>query len=309
MRSGSAARAAGLLLAATALAFTTTRGLVAAGNLALQEGKAKEAVAAYQRALARAPGRPEILFDLGLAEAQAGDPAAARDHLQAALTAGGEPLRAAIAYNVGTTYLAEERWGEAVQAFEAALRADPTRQDAKANLELARQRLQEAQEKKEAQKKEEEGQKPPPQGEAGEKGEAGQPQAEPPPESPDGKGEEQAGKVQGETPPAPPAADPGAAASPPAGPAGAPPPPEPGGGESGAQGQPGGRDEPGPPGVAAPAPAAPRPDGGAGEPAGARTADSANQLLDDLQRQGGEVQRQVRARLVPVAPRRRAQDW
>jgi len=308
MSGGRGSRTAVALLAAAGLAFTTTRGLVADGSRALKEGNPKEAVAAYKQALGRAPGTPEILFDLGLAEAQAGDPAGGREHLQAALAAGGESLRPAVEYNVGNTYLAEKRWGEAAHAFEAALHADPTNRDAKANLELARRKLKEEQEKQkkeqEKQKKEkkrqqqdkqkkQDKQKEGKQGDQGKKGKQqpkerqhqgsqdkkGKEKPEERPKSDAGAkekeaqtGQDQGGKQQAERKPR-----------------------DQGGGEKG------GRPEP--------TPSGPQPHGGEGERAGAMDPAQAAQLLNDLQRQEGDVQRQVRARLVPVAPRQRAQDW
>jgi len=298
-----AARVAVALVAAATLCFTTTRGLVADGSRALKAGKAKEAVAAYKRALERSPGEPAILFDLGLAEAQAGDPAGGRDHLQAALTAGGESLRGAIDYNVGNTYLTEKQWSEAANAFEAALRADPANRDAKANLELARRKLKEAQEKKkkEQQKQKKKGDKKKgdqkKKGKQGDKGDKKKPEEGKKKEEKKEKGKDKPGeekKRQGDK-----------------GQKGAPEKKPPAGqqekkkqkGHPGKEGEKGGA--PKPPPAAQP----PQAQGGAGQKKGGMDPAQAAQLLKALQRQEGEIQRQVRARLVPVAPRQRAQDW
>jgi len=288
-----ATRAAVALVGAAALAFTTTRGLVADGTRALKGGKPKAAVEAYNKALERAPGTPEILFDLGLAEAQAGDPAGGRDHLQAALTAGGESLRGAVDYNVGNTYLTEKRWSEAAHAFEAALRDDPTSRDAKANLELARRKLKEEQEKekREQEKKEQEKKKKDDQGKKGKKGKEGdkkKPEAEKQKEEQKEKEKDQQGEAkkpgdQGKN---------GAKERQP------PPEQREGKRQQGQQGEQGASPK-----------ATPPPHGGTGEKKGGMDPAQAAQLLKALQRQEGEIQRQVRARLVPVAPRPRAQDW
>ncbi len=297
MSGGRAARAAVALVAAAALALTTTRGLVAEGNRALKAGKPDEAVKAYQRALERAPGRPEILFDLGVAEAQAGDPAGGRDHLHAALTAGGESLRGAVEYNVGNTYLTEQKWADAAGAFEAALRADPTNRDAKANLELARRKLKEEQEKQKEEERQKDQQGDQKKGEPGDEGEKGDKEPSEEQEkqgAQDDKGKKKPDEGQ--------ASDQGAKEK-------QPPPGQEegektqGGAQPEQAGAEGGAPEP------RPAPAAPQPDGGGGGEAGAMDPAQATQLLDDLQRRDGDVQRQVRARLVPVAPRQRAQDW
>ncbi len=305
-------RVAVVLVAAAALAFTTTRSLVAEGNRALEEGRAKAAVEAYQKALERAPGTPEILFDLGLAEARAGDPAAGRDHLQAALTTGGEPLRPAIEYNVGNTYLAQQRWAEAAHAFEAALRADPTNRDAKANLELARRKLKEEQEKKKKEQqakkkgdnKKDERQKKKKkdkqkkgedrQGEKGDKGEKKGPEAGQEKEGQNNREQEKREKKekgsQGKR-----ADKEGAKGGAPAGQKGE---------KEKREGRPGER-------RASPRRGEPStlPQGGGTAKKGGMDPAQAADLLKALQRQEGEVQRQVRARLVPVAPHRRAQDW
>ncbi len=292
MRGGRAGRAVVALVAAAALAFTTTRGLVAEGSRALKAGKAKEAVAAYKRALARSPGTPEILFDLGVAEAQGGDPAGGRDHLQAALTAGGESLRGAIDYNVGNTYLTEKRWSEAANAFEAALRADPTSRDAKANLELARRKLKEEQEKKKKKgdkKKDDQGKKGK-KGKEGDKGDKKKPEAGKQKEEQKEKGK---GKGKGK--------EDAKGKQPPAG-------QKQGKKKTDRQGQ----GKPGKKGTspkATPAAPPPPPHGGAGKEKGGMDPAQAAHLLKALQRQEGEIQRQVRARLVPVSPHPRAQDW
>jgi tetratricopeptide (TPR) repeat protein len=286
------------LLLPLVLAFTTTGGLVKEGNRALDEGDAKEAMEAYEKALQRAPGSPEILFDTGLARAAAGDPGGAREAFLAALAGGGEGLRGAIEYNVGNTYFAEADYGSAVKAYRAALVADPSDQDAKANLELTLRRIAEQQEQQQQQdQQQQEGQQgeQPPQPDQAQSDDqdqqqgdqdqgdsqqppvaenAGEPQPEQPPHANDqGENQEQARDRQ-------------------------------------RQDQTGGSEQQAEP---TPQRESPQDDtGGAGQEATAAAQmdpQQVGQLLDALQSQEEQLQQQVRARLVPVAPQQLEQDW
>jgi tetratricopeptide (TPR) repeat protein len=292
-------RGGSIVLATLLLAFTTTGGLVQEGNRALEKGDPEAALAAYAQALERAPGAPEILFDTGLAKAAAGDPAAAREAFLAALAGGGEGLRGAIEYNVGNTYFAEENYAEAAKAYRAALAADPGDPDAKANLELSLRRITEQKEKRQEQDQQPQGQqnqppqKPdqeeshhqdqPPQADQ-QQGDsqqpetdqgAGEPHPEPPPqttdqtEDPEQAHDQRPGKEHHDGDPQ--------------------------------------RDEP----SQASEPREAETAGGGQEVTAERQMDpqQVDQLLDALQSQEEQLQQQVRARLVPVAPRTLEQDW
>ena len=292
-------RGGSIVLATLLLAFTTTGGLVQEGNRALEKGDPEAALAAYAQALERAPGAPEILFDTGLAKAAAGDPAAAREAFLAALAGGGEGLRGAIEYNVGNTYFAEENYAEAAKAYRAALAADPGDPDTKANLELTLRRITEQKEKRQEQDQPPQGQqnqppqKPdqeeshhqdqPPQADQ-QQGDsqqpetdqgAGEPHPEPPPqttdqtEDPEQAHDQRPGKEHHDGDPQ--------------------------------------RDEP----SQAREPREAETGGGGQEVTAERQMDpqQVDQLLNALQSQEEQLQQQVRARLVPVAPRTLEQDW
>jgi len=274
------------VLAPLLLAFTTTGGLVREGNRALERGDAKAALEAYGHALERAPGSPEILFDTGLARAAAGDPGAAREAFLAALAGGGEGLRGAIEYNVGNTYFAEENYESAAKAYRAALAANPADQDAKANLELTLRRIAEQEKPQQDQSQQDQPPQDQPQGE-----DAEDPKPQPPqhdqPQANDQppQGDQSPGESQEPDRPQ----DQAQASS-----------------EPHARDQPGQQEDAEPPDQQhGEAPS------GEAQPAGAGQMDpqQVDQLLDALLSQEEALQQQVRARLVPVAPRQLEQDW
>jgi len=281
-----------LLAALLLLAFTTTGGLVKEGNRALEKGDPKAALDAYAQALERAPGSPEILFDTGLARAAGGDTGAAREAFLAALAGGGEGLRGPIEYNVGNTYFAEEDYASAAKAYRAALAANPADQDAKANLELTLRRIAEQEKQQQDQAQQDQPQQDQQQG-----GEDGEDQKPPPPQQDQSQADDQPSqedKSAGESrePDQPQDQDQA---------------------DSGSQAGDQANDQTSQQEQAQ----APADDqhqeaqGGAAQPAGAAQMDpqQVDQLLDALQSQEEALQQQVRARLVPVAPRQLEQDW
>lgn len=113
------------------------------GVALMRQGRLEEALAELDRALTLQPGHPEatrnaamVRQELGVRLARDGDMRAAADHLrEAARLAPDDPM---IRYNLGTTLLALGRRTEAAREFEAALRLNPSFQEARANLERAR---------------------------------------------------------------------------------------------------------------------------------------------------------------------------
>ena len=120
------------------------------GNKLLAEGKAKEAIAAYDRALALHPDDPAIHFDRGAALHAAGQfPEAQREFERAADGAGGDTgLRGDATYDLGNTLLAMGKPKEAIDAFKRVLALRPTDRQARWNLELALRKLKEEEQKK-----------------------------------------------------------------------------------------------------------------------------------------------------------------
>jgi tetratricopeptide (TPR) repeat protein len=107
------------------------------GNRALREGKAEEALQAYEDAKARLGDDPRLSFNRGLAQAAAGELEAALGELQGAAAASDDPsLRARAAYATGNFQRKLKKYKEAVQAYRQALLEDPTHTGARRNLEL-----------------------------------------------------------------------------------------------------------------------------------------------------------------------------
>jgi Ca-activated chloride channel family protein len=141
------------------------------GNALLGQGKAKEALEAYERAARTLPEAPGVHLNRGLAWLAAGDPVRAREALRTAANADEAPeLRAQAYYNLGLAFYAEgdalslegqhgqaqQRFREAADAFKGSLRLGPGSRDAGWNLELALRRIADEQEKIEQEKAEQE---------------------------------------------------------------------------------------------------------------------------------------------------------
>jgi len=123
LRAGAALlAAAGLLL--TGASFTAHRE-VAAGNQALQAGDPAGAASHYQAALADHPDDPAVRYDLGTARLAAGDLDRAVDDLGHAAAQAEGPLKAQADYNLGNALMARgEKQGPAGKAdLEGAVNA------------------------------------------------------------------------------------------------------------------------------------------------------------------------------------------
>ncbi len=142
------------------------------GIESFEEGDASAAVEPLETASRLAGERPETQYNVGAARLGAGQ-TDVQKLLQAAAEADGE-LASLARYNLGNARLAEKDFASAIEAYEQVLRQDPTFQDAKYNLELARRQLEEQQEQ---QQEQEQDQEQPPQ-------EQPQPQPQPQEQSP-----------------------------------------------------------------------------------------------------------------------------
>jgi len=107
----------------------------------MDRGESPEAVAPLNSALRLTEGRPDAQYNAGTArlEAEAGN---AVRLLEAAAAGATEELQVEAHYNLGNARMVAHDLEGAIEAYQQALRLDPSFQDAKFNLELARQRLQ-----------------------------------------------------------------------------------------------------------------------------------------------------------------------
>ncbi|MEO6830807.1 MAG: tetratricopeptide repeat protein [Chitinophagaceae bacterium] len=129
-----------LILAKPALA--QERSLVRKGNELYEQQKYKEAASAYQEALKKQPQFVPGAFNLGNALLQEKQYDAARKVLDmTAKTATDPNVKAGAQYNKGNSYMSQQQWQDAVDAYKESLRKNPNDADAKYNLSYALEKL------------------------------------------------------------------------------------------------------------------------------------------------------------------------
>lgn len=137
----------GLLLCfITVNAFAQPTKEVRKGNELYKQQKYKEATAAYQQALQKQPSYIPGLFNMGNAQYQQKQYEASRKIFEGtAKTAPDKQQQGAANYNIGNTYLEEQKFQEAVNAYKEALRKNPQDEQAKYNMSYALQKLKQQQ--------------------------------------------------------------------------------------------------------------------------------------------------------------------
>lgn len=126
----------------TQVAFAQTRKLVAEGNKLYEQKQYKQASDNYLKALSKDSTNIPGMFNLGNALLQQKQYDAARKVLSnSARLEQNKNGKAAADYNIGNTYMAEQKWEEAIDAYKKALRNNPQDADAKYNLSYAQQML------------------------------------------------------------------------------------------------------------------------------------------------------------------------
>lgn len=142
-----------LFLAATG-AQAQERKLVREGNALYQQRKYKEAAAAYQKAVREQPTFVPGAFNLGNALIQQKQYDAARKVMDNTAKTSKDPLvQSGAQYNKGNTYMSEQQWQQAVDAYKSALRRNPQDLDAKYNLSYALAKLKQQQQQQDKDKK------------------------------------------------------------------------------------------------------------------------------------------------------------
>jgi len=137
------------------MAFDPVRsrsGAVEEGNARLKAGKADEALAAYDKAVAELPGDPGVRFDRGAALSALSRFDEAAEEFLRATEAKETPLKAAAFYNLGNAFFKKDKFKEAIEAYKRALALDPRDERAKWNLEIALKKKREDDQKKEKDK-------------------------------------------------------------------------------------------------------------------------------------------------------------
>ena len=122
--------------------------LVRKGNELYQQKKYKEAATVYQQALQKNPSYTPGAFNLGNSLIQQGQLDAARKVMAStAKNAKANEEKAGANYNIGNTYMAEQKWSDAVDAYKQSLRKNPNDADAKYNLSYALEKMKQQQNK------------------------------------------------------------------------------------------------------------------------------------------------------------------
>jgi Ca-activated chloride channel family protein len=121
------------------------------GNERYAAGVYDEAIAEYRQAQVEEPDRPEPYYNAANAYNRQAQLDAALAQAQQALKTADPTLAARTWYNLGNAYFDAEQWPQAAAAYQQALRLNPDDLDAKHNLELALQKLEEQQQQEQEQ--------------------------------------------------------------------------------------------------------------------------------------------------------------
>ena len=128
----------------------------AQGNEHFENAAYPAALDDYRQAQVAAPDRPEPYYNAANAYNRQGEVAGAQAQTQQALKTAEDELAAQAWYNLGNAYFDAQQWQAAVEAYKEALRITPDDQDAKHNLELALQKLQDQQQQAQNQQQQQE---------------------------------------------------------------------------------------------------------------------------------------------------------
>lgn len=140
--------------------YAQTNKYLKEGNKNYDQQKYKEAIADYSRALAKDPRNTPGLFNLGNSLYQQKQYDSSRKVLAAT-----EKLmkdkngKAATEYNIGNSFMSQQKWEDAVSAYKQTLRNNPQDVDAKYNLSYAEQMLKKQQQQQQQQKQNKQDQK------------------------------------------------------------------------------------------------------------------------------------------------------
>jgi len=144
----SAVRAVLAVLAALVVLGLRPWGQEPGGNRAYRKGDYARAVERYRAVLARRGADPRLSYNLGTALLRLGESDLAHERLSESLDARSPELRARVFYNLGNALVGRhaaqdaEDLRAAIDAYRRSLLLDPSRDDARWNLELAMRSLE-----------------------------------------------------------------------------------------------------------------------------------------------------------------------
>lgn len=204
--------AAAMAVSPPSAAAQAGRADVQEGNRLYREGRYDEAHERYLEALRAAPDSPVIRFNDANALYQSDEFARAVDAYRGAIEAADPVLEAQAWYNLGNALYRQQQVEGALEAYKEALRRNPGDTDAKHNLEVALEQLQQQEQQRQQQQQsdesedqDEDGQDQEQSGQEGqEQSESGQPreqsQEEDPEEEP-GRDEQEGQQPDGDSEP------------------------------------------------------------------------------------------------------------
>ncbi len=119
---------------------------------ALSENDFASAEAAYRKAIAKDPDNPTAKYNLGNLYYNKEKPAeAGKRHNQAGETAASKEVKHKAYHNLGNSFMRQENYEEAVEAYKDALRNNPTDEETRYNLALAKKMLEQQQQEQDDQ--------------------------------------------------------------------------------------------------------------------------------------------------------------
>ena len=107
-----------------------------------QRGEYDQALQLYRDALLDRPDAPELHFNVGDALFKRGEYDQALREFERVLSAEEQKIQAQAHYNMGNSFFQQQAFEQAVAAYKQALELDAGDEDAKVNLELALEKLQ-----------------------------------------------------------------------------------------------------------------------------------------------------------------------
>ena len=130
-----------------------TNRLIDQGNKLYEQQRYKEAAADYQKALAKDPNNYSGLFNLSNSLYQQKQFDSSRKFLASSeKNIKDKNAKSAVNYNIGNSYMAQQKYEDAVKAYKNTLRNNPNDLDAKYNLSYAEQMLKKQQQQNKDQK-------------------------------------------------------------------------------------------------------------------------------------------------------------
>ncbi len=121
------------------------------GNRSTEASETEAALQHYDEAARVDPSSPIPDYNRGLAQARDGDTESALDSFKRASAAGDASIAADALFNEGNVHLEAEQYEPAIDSYLRSLDLDPEDPDARRNLEIALQKLQEQQQQQQQQ--------------------------------------------------------------------------------------------------------------------------------------------------------------